>query len=316
MKKNIILTLLLTTLLGIAPVSTYALSLNLKGDSDSKGEVKSSILERVFGRSDVNVNSNVNANASVNASSSHKNDDNDGDHNDNRSTKAEDNFGAKVSAAAKDKPQGIFGWFVKLLKRDRIASSTPIKISSLNIVEATSTASITWRTNTLALGDIRFNTDKNSVASSTRISETGSLSLEHKITLSGLSPNTEYFFTISSRDANGNIIETKDSHFKTRAIEATVLPKILFSGTLGVESSLAHVIWVTNKPTNSKVWISTTSTVDTSVAPKALSLENSRLHELSVGGLATSTTYFYTISSVDASGNTVSAGGSFKTLAQ
>ncbi|HEY4508997.1 MAG TPA: fibronectin type III domain-containing protein [Candidatus Paceibacterota bacterium] len=107
--------------------------------------------------------------------------------------------------------------------------------------------------------------------------------------------------------------------FRTKAVAQVdaIAPKILFESSFRINSTSSHVVWVTNENSDSKVWLSTSAGVSTSTTPRAVSSSMSLFHNLTVSGLATSTTYFYVVGSTDASGNTIySAENSFKTTLQ
>lgn len=225
------------------------------------------------------------------------------------------NIRAQVNVELKNEKN--FWKFFKHFSKKEIKKGNVVKISEPRIVEATTTASIVWTTNVSTVGYIKFNTDKNAVASSTKITEASS-DFGHKINLTGLIPNTVYYYIIGGTDSQGTVAESKIGHFKTKKIETvdSSLPKVLFSGTLKVGANIANILWVTDKPTTGKVWVSTTSPVVTTGTPTKTTAASSNYHNVEITGLATSTTYFYSVSSLDVLGNTVSATGSFVTTAQ
>ncbi len=92
-----------------------------------------------------------------------------------------------------------------------------------------------------------------------------------------------------------------------------VAPSILFATNIGSSASTTNLIWVTNESSDSKIWIGTTTPVATTTAPVASSSALSYFHNLSLPNLATSTLYYFTISSADSSGNTRFYSNSFTT---
>ncbi len=241
----------------------------------------------------------------------------------NNTENKNDNDNKKSEIKVEAKNNGDFwNWFKKFWRKEVKNENKvvmAVKISEDRTSAATSTANILWRTNIATKGYIKFNTNQDLVASSTKVAElSATANLEHKVILAGLTPNTTYYFLIGSADNSGNVTETRISHFKTRKIERieNAILRVLFSGTLKVEDSLANVIWVTNKPSTSKVWISTSSTVNTAGTPKVESADLSFFHNLALAGLAPSTTYYYTVSSTDSAGNTITASNSFTTVAE
>lgn len=76
----------------------------------------------------------------------------------------------------------------------------------------------------------------------------------------------------------------------------------------------ARVLWATNERADSRLFVNTTSPVVTSGTASAVSAEFTLLHNLALGGLQPGITYFYVVSSADASGNvSFSQQGSFIT---
>lgn len=95
-----------------------------------------------------------------------------------------------------------------------------------------------------------------------------------------------------------------------------IAPQITFATSLNVTASTSRLIWVTNEAADSRVWTSTSSPVATTSATAASNSTLTFYHDLTLTGLATSTQYFYTVGSADASSNLgILEGKSFTTLA-
>jgi len=127
--------------------------------------------------------------------------------------------------------------------------------------------------------------------------------------LPAITPNTKYYF-VAWTLVNGTWYPGSVLSFTTLA--NTTPPNILFATNLGLSASTESLLWVTDQLSDSSLWISTTNPVSTSTAPVAFSGTLSFFHQLSIPSLATSTKYFYTISSTDANGTGYSS-GSFTT---
>ncbi len=87
-----------------------------------------------------------------------------------------------------------------------------------------------------------------------------------------------------------------------------VIPPVITSvaGTVAVNGAV--VSWTTNELSTSRVWYATSSNVAT--ATPRFDVSNNGLvtsHTLTLEGLTASTTYFFTVSSVDASGNSATS---------
>src|SRR3989338_497521 len=96
----------------------------------------------------------------------------------------------------------------------------------------------------------------------------------------------------------------------------TIAPKVIFAGVAMRTATSARIIWMTNEKSDSRVWLGTSATVDTSMVAAASSTDLTRFHNVEVTGLSANTTYFYTVGSKDAAGNLAKLGGNaFVTLA-
>lgn len=98
-------------------------------------------------------------------------------------------------------------------------------------------------------------------------------------------------------------------------VEDTVAPEVRFEAATRVTADSARVVWVTDEPSDIRVWVSTSSSVDTNASPSEASAELSSFHSIELDDLTENTTYFYVIASRDASGNEVLlTANSFTTL--
>lgn len=172
----------------------------------------------------------------------------------------------------------------------------------------TATASLTlgeidlsWSASTDDVGVAGYNVyrDGSSIATTTGISYSDM----------NLASSTTYSYTVSAFDAAGNVSSQSGAVVATTT-EATSTPDVtapIISSLTTTGSTIADtvLIWTTDEPSNSQAWFSTTTPVSTSTAETVSSATLTTSHQLSIPlDLATSTGYFYTISSTDASNNT------------
>lgn len=282
--------------------------------------VKANIDARLGNHSEDNDNrggANVGMGASISAE--HRNNDN----NNSRATSTGNKDKDKNESDDKTENKGWFGgwlngWFGHWFNWGH-ASSTPevvIKINQNMTTVATSTAEINWSTNAFTTAEIRYATSADAVKTSASIASDTNLSLNHKIVLTNLSAGTKYYFQITAKDSLGNTKQSGIANFttKTDAIVDTTAPNILFSTVLSVGTNDARILWVTNEPSNSKVWVSESDTVSTTGTENAGHLNLGYVHDVNVVSLKSGTKYFYKVGSTDASNNvTISAVGSFTT---
>lgn len=94
----------------------------------------------------------------------------------------------------------------------------------------------------------------------------------------------------------------------------TVVPVISNLKASTTASTTAVVSWTTNEYAKSTIWYATSTPVATSTAYKLESDSLKLSHSFGLSGLTATTTYYYTVSSTDAAGNSAtSTGNSFTT---
>ncbi len=192
------------------------------------------------------------------------------------------------------------------------------RILDINVFKATSTATISWKTNKTTVGDVRFST-ATPIASNSAVLTDANLSTLHTVSLTNLTPNTVYYYVVTARDASGNVKESVTKQFQTNALAQvdTTAPTVVYSAKVDILATSTRLVWITNEPTTGKIWISTSTPVDNSATSTASDATLSYFHNVFIGNLATSTTYYYTIMSTDAVNNSMNlTGNSFTTLAQ
>jgi hypothetical protein len=226
------------------------------------------------------------------------------------------NHGQAVSSVAKDNYGQNKGDKNENGNEHGQPGSYAFYFTNIKAVPNTNSSVISWSTNQPTSGTIFFGTNSGSLTSN--LSENGSLLLSHQLTLIGLIPDTTYFYYIKSTNATSTSIQSGIRSFHTLVTSTPsdiTAPNILFATNLGLSTSTTSLIWVTNETSNSNIWFGTTTPVATTTAPMVTSGALSFFHQLSLPGLATSTLYFYTISSTDASNNTTFYSNSFTTPA-
>lgn len=193
-------------------------------------------------------------------------------------------------------------------------------ISKINISNLGSTgAQINWAINQTATGSLMFGTalPLNATNSTTLTDSTAGTT--HSQVLSGLNPNTTYYYIIKATDSTGAAASSKTKSFKTSdtgTVVPAVAPQILFTAPFNTTKDATDIIWVTDKPTDGRLWVSATSPVNTAGAPTASSASLSPFHMLHLNSLTPSTTYYFAVSSTDTTSSlSVSNTGTFTTPA-
>ncbi len=212
-------------------------------------------------------------------------------------------------------PKGVLTWFERFNKR----STTTVDVSlptvrNIDVFSGTTTAKVTWNTNELTSGEVRFGTTTPVDVNSSLVVDS-SMSTSHTVILTGLSADTKYYFTITAKDASGNTKTTSMVRFHTKALSNDfVAPSIYFSTALDTKMTSTRIVWVTNERSDSKIWVGTVNPVNIGATTTVSSSNLVYVHDLVVRGLIPGTLYYYAVKSADADGNlSTTATGSFTT---
>ncbi len=188
------------------------------------------------------------------------------------------------------------------LNTDSLAISSPTASS----IEYNS-AVITWITNELATSQVEYGTST-SYGMESQLDE--SPTKQHSVTLTGLSPDTKYYFRVLSKDENGNQATSSNSNFTTISSPDTKLP-VISAISANVTATAATIHWTTDKLCTGQINYGKTSSYGSS---SALSQTLVTQHTVDLSGLSSDTTYHYRVRSKDSSGNeVVSSDMQFKT---
>lgn len=193
--------------------------------------------------------------------------------------------------------------------------TTAPTISNVAVGSITQTsATITWTTSESTQAKMAYGTTTPYAV------ETGfssSFSSGFTQVLSGLTASTTYHFSITAKDAAGNMASTSDMTFTTAAVPpADTTPPVISSISAGsIASTTANVTWTTNELATSKVYYGTTTPLSLSGASFLADSSLVTSHTKSLSGLMASTTHYYVIESQDGVGNiATSTENSFTTL--
>lgn len=127
----------------------------------------------------------------------------------------------------------------------------------------------------------------------------------HTVTIIGLAAGTTYHYRVKSRDTAGNLAMSGNLSFTTSGGVDTTPPVISGVGTSSVTPTSATIIWTTNEASDTQVdWGPTSAYGNTTP------LNSTRVtsHNVTLNGLAASTTYHYRVRSRDAAGNLALSG--------
>jgi phosphodiesterase/alkaline phosphatase D-like protein len=191
-----------------------------------------------------------------------------------------------------------------------LPDTTPPTISGVYRSNVTSTtATINWTTNELSDTQVDFGTTSSYENSTTPNS---SLVMSHSQTLTGLTPNTLYYYRVRSKDAANNLSTLGGFTLTTAAEADTAPPTISGVNSTGIGSTTATIAWFTNEAADSQVEYGTTAgygsttTLNTTMAVS---------HSEALTNLTPNMLYYYRVKSRDAAGNLAISGSATFTTA-
>jgi len=202
-------------------------------------------------------------------------------------------------------------------------STPPVDTTAPVISSVTSTSTtdvsthITWTTDENANSKVWYSSTTPVTATSTTDSvSSATLATSHDLAITGLTASTTYYFLVESSDASSNKATSSEGSFTTLPTPDTTAPVISSVSATSTAATIADITWTTDEASDSVVWYSTTTPVDTNTASSTSSNTLTTSHSVSLTGLTASTTYYFIVESTDAASNKgTSAEGSFTTPA-
>ncbi len=186
--------------------------------------------------------------------------------------------------------------FTTLEKQTTDDDNTP-DITSVNTGSITGeTAVITWKTDEDASSNVRYgitNEYGKMAGNDTVNTDTSDYTDSHSVTLTGLIPNTKYYYSAVSSDVAGNISKSAQDTFTTSSPSSLTSVKVA-SKTI----SKALVTWKTSKETSSIVEYGTSEEYGKKVESDDLTKE----HELELVSLESGETYHFHVRGKDREG--------------
>ena len=168
------------------------------------------------------------------------------------------------------------------------------------------TATISWVTNESATSDIEYGPDTGYGYSFPSISDTAADKTSHSLTLSGLSPETEYHFKIKSTDNAGNEAVSGDNNFTTNA--DTTAPEISDVTFSDVTETTATISWTTDEPATGNIEYGPDAGYGYSYPSPSDTTADKTSHSLTISGLSPDIAYHFRIKSADNAGNEAVSG--------
>lgn len=182
-------------------------------------------------------------------------------------------------------------------------SSAPV-ITNIEVEAGITSATITWTTDEEADSKVEYDMDDS--FEDEESSDSSDLVTEHMIELDDLEASTTYYFLVSSSDEEDNTSESELLSFTTiqEEEEDDSTGPVISELDIVIGSTTARITWTTDEESDSKVRVATESFDTTSeyetFEDDSLSLE----HSILLDDLATSTMYYFLLSSSDEYDNT------------
>ena len=180
----------------------------------------------------------------------------------------------------------------------------PVISGVSQMVTSSTTATINWQTNESADSTVSY-------ATSTPVSSSPSLNTNHnsgfvtshQIFLTGLTPNTIYYYQVTSTDSGS--LSSTSSTFSFTTPSVPIPPPVISSiASSSVTSIGATISWFTDTLSTSNVFYATSTPVlSAPYLGTSRSLILTTSHIIPLSGLTASSTYYFLVSSTDAQGN-------------
>lgn len=182
------------------------------------------------------------------------------------------------------------------------------KLSNLALKQvptaATSTVEVTFSSNVPITSSVTF------AGTNQRNADSYTLSTEHKVTVSGLSDNTQYTVTVRGRDQYGNealaLNESYKTSFDTRPPSVTNVNTETEVSGYGVDAKGQIIVsWETDEPATSQIEYGIGSSGSYTNKTQEDATLSTTTHVVIISDLKTSSAYHFRVVSKDASGNEV-----------
>lgn len=197
-----------------------------------------------------------------------------------------------------------------------VVDTTAPVISSINSSVTHQGAVVSWITNEPANSKVYYGTTTPLNTNSAQVVTKSIFETGHSLSLTGLSSSTQYYFVIETKDKKGNTATSSQQTFTTSAAPDTTAPQVTAISVTNIGTSTATITWTTNEASNSKVYYSLITPLNTGTAATKSDGGMVTSHSVTLTGLTPNAQHFFKVESKDASNNTtLSSETSFTTSA-
>jgi len=172
-------------------------------------------------------------------------------------------------------------------------------ITGLTVYDITDTsATVHWVTDINGTSSVFYRTENASVLEQGESVNNTAFTMDHNITLTGLTPLTQYFYLALSKSETNENGSSTVYDFTTSAAPAPVNqpPEISGVEATGITETSATITWTTNELTKGTVYYGTS---DADLSQEASEDGFKESHSQEITSLTPATTYFYKITVVD-----------------
>lgn len=164
---------------------------------------------------------------------------------------------------------------------------------------SSTSATITWTTNTAATSKVYYGTSTSFLSSTTEADTGANMTRNHSVSITGLTPSTQYYYYVASKDAANNTSTIGNDG--TYTFTTTAAGPAISGVSANPSSTSCAVTWTTSAGATSQVFYGTTTSFDTHTTETTTTTITS--HNVSLTGLIANTKYYYYVRSKNAAGN-------------
>lgn len=178
--------------------------------------------------------------------------------------------------------------------------TTPPAISGIAATAGGTTATVAWTTNEASTSRIDYGTSPGLLTSAIT---SATMATAHAVNLPNLEPGTTYYYRVTSADTAGNPATSPDISLAPLSFSTTPPDSVapVISAVAAAPASMtAAITWTTDEATDSRVDYGTSTALGSTAALPAMTTA----HAITLTGLTPGATYYFRVTSADASANT------------